>query len=883
MPEGYTMVTTIDGLEQVLDAVGENAAALDFETSSFTPDTGRVRLCQICNDDVWAVIDFYAIGREAGVGKEGFREFAHWFDEGAWIVFNAGFEQRWFRDATDEPITCWDVANLIKAIEGGGHFSLAKRLLWDLEHEMDKEQQASNWDQEPLTEEQLVYAGDDALWTWKLWQHWRAKADDRHMDAFNLLNDLVIPVIEMETHGLVLDPDKHQRLTDSWVELMNDRVDQVREYITEEEVPNLNSGTQLSDFFMGVIPDEFVDAWPKTEKTGLLSTANKDLKMIGAALFGGTPFQEALHLLAEYKTLQKYVSSFGESLITKANMHPESRVEARYNIAAAKTGRFSSCIPAHVLVDTPTGQRPMGEVYVGDEVISHLHRAQRVTAKMYSGTCPTYRISLSSGDAVECTANHRLLTDHGWMALEDILHETTLNWLTEGSGRRSLYGGDQAYHEGDRIPTRGLGEAGAQGACKDLTGRTACRGGEAAVLPIKAGGVEPYARKVRQPASQFQGGLCRSQRLPHSGSSSVDENLRTTGIPAPCRDVQGAGFTGDPSGVSCPPHQRRQDRQSIGEFSPRVRVGTCGNTPSYSEIRGIEFVGAVPVYDLEVETDHTFIAGGVHVHNSSPNLQQIPRDRDFFGEYMSVRQSFVAPEGRQLVSLDYSGIELRVLALLTGDDQLLEDMVTGDVHLEVGSYMAGRRLDKKIREDKEIRSQAKGVSFGIIYGSSALGLSATLKSTIDRAQELMDFWEGRYPRAFKLRHEALADAQAHDGYLRMIDGGTIWMGKPAKVSITQCANYPVQRSALSVMARAITRHHESVLDARDAGHDIFMASTIHDALIDETSDEAAPLALQLMKRDMVEGYLDIFPDAPTERLVEGGAGPNWGELEDVEV
>ena len=606
----YTLITTVDGLEQALDVVGTDPAALDFETSSFTPDTGRVRLAQICNDNGWYVIDFYAIGRELGVGKEGFRELAHWFDEGAWIVFNAGFEQRWFMDATDEPITCWDVANLIKAIEGGGHFSLAKRVLWDLEYEMDKEQQASNWDQEPLTDEQMTYAGDDALYTWQLWQHWRAQADADHMQAFNMLNDLVVPVIEMETHGLVLDPVRHQTLIDSWTELMDDRVEHIREYITTAEVPNLNSGKQLSDFFMQVLPDELIDAWPKTEKTGLLSTANKDLKQIGAALFGGTPFQDALSTLAEYKTLQKYISSFGDSLITKADMHPESRVEARYNIAAAKTGRFSS---------------------------------------------------------------------------------------------------------------------------------------------------------------------------------------------------------------------------------------------------------------------------------SGPNLQQIPRDRDFFGDYMSVRQSFIAPEGRQLVSLDYSGIELRVLALLTGDDQLLEDMVTGDVHLEVGSYMAGRRLDKKIREDKDIRSQAKGVSFGIIYGSSALGLSATLKSTLGRAQELMDFWEDRYPKAFQLRNAAMQDAQDNDGYLRVIDGGTIWMGKPSKVSITQCANYPVQRAALSVMAHAIIRHHESVLDAREAGHDIFMASTIHDALIDETSDEAAPLALQLMKQDMIAGYLDVFPDAPIERLVEGGAGPSWGLLEDVEV
>lgn len=599
----YEMITNEDALERLLDRVGTDPAALDFETTSFTPDTGRVRLVQICNDDVWAVVDFDQL-------DGGFRSVASWFNEAPWIVFNAGFEQSWFIDATDEPITCWDVGYLRRAIEGGGHFSLAKSLLWDLDYEMPKDEQASNWSDPNLTKAQLDYAADDAIWTWKLWKHWRATADDGHMRAFNILNDMIPAVHEMQAHGLVLDPVRHAKLVSQWEELKEQRIHQIRQFITEDEVANINSGTQLSDYFCKILPDEFVDAWPKTEKSGLLSTANKDLKEVGSALFGGTPLQEALTLLSEYKTLTKYISSFGDSLITKAEMQPEKRVLARYNIGAAKTCRFSS---------------------------------------------------------------------------------------------------------------------------------------------------------------------------------------------------------------------------------------------------------------------------------SGPNLQQIPRDRDFFGERLSVRQSFIAPEGRQLVSLDYSGIELRVLGLLAGDNQLLEDMVTGDIHLEVGSYMAGRRLDKKIRADKEIRTSAKAVSFGIIYGSSALGLSATLKSTLDRAQDLIDYWGERYPRAFELRNDAMADAEANNGYLRMVDGGTIWMGRPNKISPTQCANYPVQRAALSVMARAIVRHHDSVLDARDEGRDIYMASTIHDALIDEVAIKDGQHALKLMKHDMVEGYLDIFPNAPTGRLVEGGVGPNWGELEDVAV
>jgi len=594
----FEVITTLDGLEDLLDKIGDGVAALDFETTSFTPQTGEVRLAQVCNKDVYAVIDFFAIG--------GFASVAEWFEDAAWIVFHAGFELRWFQYAGANP-TCWDVGHLRRAIEGGGHFTLKKLVGWELGIEMSKEQQASNWSAPELSDEQLLYAARDALYTWDAWEKLKKRSDAGHMRAFNLLDGMLTAVIEMEETGLVLDRSVHQDLVDKWELLAVDREAEVRKMITEDEVANLNSGKQLSDFFSKIMPDHILEAWPRTEKTGALSTANDDLKQVGA-LVHGTPLQDTLILLSERSTLQKYISSFGTGLITRATMDPNRRVHARYNIAAAITCRFSS---------------------------------------------------------------------------------------------------------------------------------------------------------------------------------------------------------------------------------------------------------------------------------SAPNLQQIPRDRDFFGERLSVRRSFIAPEGKQLVSLDYSGIELRVLALLSGDEQLLDDMINGDVHLEVGSHMAGRKLDKKITADKEIRQSAKGVSFGIVYGITALGLSAAMKRSYEEAQSYIDFWASRYSKAFAFRDAVQTEAFDTGGYIRVIDGGTIWMGK--RPSITKCANYPVQRAALSIMASAIIRHHETVVDLRSHGRDIRMASTIHDALIDEVAQADAQAALLAMKADMVGGYKDIFPHAPTDRLVEGGIGPNWGQLEDVEV
>lgn len=262
--------------------------------------------------------------------------------------------------------------------------------------------------------------------------------------------------------------------------------------------------------------------------------------------------------------------------------------------------------------------------------------------------------------------------------------------------------------------------------------------------------------------------------------------------------------------------------------------------------------------------------------SSGPNAQQFPRDRELLGEYTSVRQSFIARYGHLMVSLDYSGIELRVLALLSGDEQLLHDVVYGNVHAETGALIVGRPLDLSVPADKETRSQAKGVNFGIIYGSGAGGLATTLRSNYAFAQDVLSAWGERYPKAFELRNTMMEEAQDTQ-YIPMVDGGTIHMGK--RPELPKCANYPVQRAALSIMARAIIRHHDNV----KAMSGSYMLSTIHDALIDEARAARAPELLHVMAKDMTDGFLDIFPDASTHRLLEGGVGPSWGKLEEMEI
>ena len=92
-------------------------------------------------------------------------------------------------DAKQQP-ELLDVGNLRRAIIGGGSFSLANLVQWDLKKEMSKEQQASNWAAPTLSQEQLDYAYKDAELTYELWKHWEAEADEGRWAGFRLLNDM---------------------------------------------------------------------------------------------------------------------------------------------------------------------------------------------------------------------------------------------------------------------------------------------------------------------------------------------------------------------------------------------------------------------------------------------------------------------------------------------------------------------------------------------------------------------------------------------------------------------------------------------------------------------------------------------------------------------
>jgi DNA polymerase-1 len=265
--------------------------------------------------------------------------------------------------------------------------------------------------------------------------------------------------------------------------------------------------------------------------------------------------------------------------------------------------------------------------------------------------------------------------------------------------------------------------------------------------------------------------------------------------------------------------------------------------------------------------------------SSNINIQNIPRNP-------KVRKAFLPPHGYDGVAVaDYSGIEVRVLAELSQDAQLLQDAIYGDVH--AGSASAINGIDEAeflaIYNDikhhlnglyKEKRSRAKGFTFQLVYGAAALALSIVLNCSVGEAEDAIRKWAARYPKAYNYRH-IMFDKMSQGGYLPVCDGRTIFVFKQDR-TLPVASNYGIQGAAASAMYRAMYHIHR-LRDEYSSRRNIALVATVHDEVILAYKEGYADLAKEILEKGMKLGWLDIFPDTDLHNLVEAGAGPSWGD------
>ena len=266
------------------------------------------------------------------------------------------------------------------------------------------------------------------------------------------------------------------------------------------------------------------------------------------------------------------------------------------------------------------------------------------------------------------------------------------------------------------------------------------------------------------------------------------------------------------------------------------------------------------------------VAATGRLSSSSPNLQNIPV-RSELGR--QIRRAFVpGGSGQVLLCADYSQIELRILAHLSGDEGLREAFATGrDIHTATAARVFGIPED---RVDPALRSRAKMVNYGLAYGMNAWGLATRLDIAPDEAQEIMDAYFGAFP-TIRVYLERQVDRAIVDGYTETLLGRRRYIPelqaanpRVRDLGRRMALNAPIQGSASDVFKVAMVRVDEA-LRARD-DLDCHMLLTVHDELVFEVAAARAEEAGALVKERM-----ETAVDLEVELRADLGRGANWSE------
>ncbi len=267
---------------------------------------------------------------------------------------------------------------------------------------------------------------------------------------------------------------------------------------------------------------------------------------------------------------------------------------------------------------------------------------------------------------------------------------------------------------------------------------------------------------------------------------------------------------------------------------------------------------------------HQAVAATGRLSSSDPNLQNIPIRT---AEGRRIRQAFIAPPGKVLLAADYSQIELRIMAHLSGDSGL-KAAFTGklDVHRATAAEVFGVPLEAVTAEQ---RRSAKAINFGLIYGMSAFGLGRQLGLSRTVAQQYIDRYFARYPGVYEYM-ERIREAARSDGYVETVFGRRLYLpeinarnGQLRQAAERTAINAPMQGSAADIIKRAMI---EVDTWLQSADEDARMVMQVHDELILEVATADVDAVAAGLRRRM-----ERAADLDVALVVDIGTGNNWDE------
>ncbi|WP_146347170.1 DNA polymerase I [Falsiphaeobacter marinintestinus] len=257
--------------------------------------------------------------------------------------------------------------------------------------------------------------------------------------------------------------------------------------------------------------------------------------------------------------------------------------------------------------------------------------------------------------------------------------------------------------------------------------------------------------------------------------------------------------------------------------------------------------------------------------STDPNLQNIPVRTE---EGRRIREAFIAEPGNVLLSLDYSQIELRILAHIAEIDALKQAFADGqDIHAMTASEVFDVPMEDMT---PEIRRRAKAINFGVIYGISGFGLARNLRIPRGEAQSFIDRYFERFPGIKDYMEDTKAFAKEH-GFVQTLFGRKIHTpeinakGPKAGFAYRAAINAPIQGTAADVIRRAMIRMPEAMADLPAR-----MLLQVHDELLFEVPEAAVDQTIAVAK-DVMENAADPAVHLAVKLTVDAGQGANWAE------
>ncbi len=268
---------------------------------------------------------------------------------------------------------------------------------------------------------------------------------------------------------------------------------------------------------------------------------------------------------------------------------------------------------------------------------------------------------------------------------------------------------------------------------------------------------------------------------------------------------------------------------------------------------------------------HQAVTATGRLSSTDPNLQNIPIRNE---EGRRIRQAFVAPAGYKILAVDYSQIELRIMAHLSGDQALLDAFRDGkDIHAATAAEIMGVSIDQVSSEQ---RRRAKAVNFGLIYGMSAFGLAKQLGIPRGEAQAYMDKYFERYPGVMQYMEDTRS-AAADKGYVETILGRRLHLpeiksrnGMRRKAAERAAINAPMQGTAADIIKKAMLLVDQWIQEEGNGRVKLLMQ--VHDELVFEV-EESSLSEIESKVQKLMESAAEL----KVPLVAEAGHGDNWDQ------